>query len=53
MVQTYLFPSQIAMESSSESESDNTSHRAEGEEYMLKENDRPVPLTQADLNDLT
>ena len=53
MVQTYLFPSQIAMESSSESESDNTSHRAEGEEYMPEKNHQPVPLTQADLNDLT
>ena len=43
----------VAMKSSSESESDNTSDRGEGEEYMPEENDRPVVLTQADLNDLT
>ncbi|XP_076053032.1 uncharacterized protein LOC143032339 [Oratosquilla oratoria] len=43
----------VAMESSSESESDNALDRAEGGEYMPEENDRPVPLTQADLNDLT
>ena len=42
----------VTMESRSESESDNKSDRAEGEEYMPEENDRPVPLTQADLNDL-
>ena len=45
--------SDVAMESSSESKSDNTADRAEGEEYMPEENDRPVPLTQADLNNLT
>ena len=32
----------VAMESSCKSESDNTSHRADGEEYMPEENDRPV-----------
>ena len=41
------------MESSSEYESDNTSDREQGEEYMPEENDRSAPLTQADLNDLT
>ena len=40
------------MESSSESESDNTSDIAEGEEYMPEENDQPVRLTPADLSDL-
>ena len=43
----------VAMESSPEPESDNTADREEDEEYMSEENDRPVPLTQADLNDLT
>ena len=43
----------VAMESSSEYESDNTSDREQGEEYMPEENDRSAPLTQADLNDLT
>ena len=43
----------VAMESSSESKSDNTADRAQSEEYMPEENDRPVPLTQADLNELT
>ena len=41
------------MESSSEYESDNTSDREQGEEYMPEENDRSAPLTQAGLNDLT
>ena len=41
------------MESSSESESDDTSDREQGEGYMLEENDRPVLLKQADFNDLT
>ena len=43
----------VAIESSSEPESDNTADREEDEEYMPEENDKPVPLTQADLNDLT
>ena len=43
----------VAMGSSSESKSDNTADRAQSEEYMPEENDRPVPLTQADLNELT
>ena len=42
----------VVMESSSEYESDNTSDREQGEEYMPEENDRSAPLTQADLNDL-
>ena len=43
----------VAIKSSSESESDNTYDRTEGVEYWSEENDRPVPLTQADLNGLT
>ena len=43
----------VAIKSSSESESDNTYDRTEGVEYWSEENDRPLPLTQADLNDLT
>ena len=43
----------VEIESSSESESDNTYDRTEGAEYWSEENNRPVPLAQADLNDLT
>ena len=43
----------VAINSSSESESDNIYDRTEGVEYWSEENDLPVPLTQADLNDLT
>ena len=42
----------VAIRSSSESESENTYNRTAGVEYWSEENDRPVPLTQADLNDL-
>ena len=41
----------VAMESSSES--DNTYDRTEDEEHLSEENDKPVPLIQANLNDLT
>ena len=43
----------VAIKSSSGSESDNTYDRTEGVEYWSEENDRPVPLTQAALSDLT
>jgi len=42
----------VAIKSSSESESENTYDRTEGVEYWSEENDWPVPLTQAELNDL-
>ena len=43
----------VEIQSSSESESNNTFDRTEGAEYWSEENNRPVPLSQADLNDVT
>ena len=43
----------VTMESSSDSESSDMTDTAERSAYKPEEDDQPVPLTQAELNDLT
>ena len=42
----------VTMESSSDSKSSDTTDTAESDAYRPEEDDQPVPLTQAELNDL-
>ena len=44
--------SNVTMESSSDSKSSDTTDTAESDAYRPEEDDQPVPLTQAELNDL-
>ena len=53
MVLAYLFLSQMLQSNLALNQNLITHDRTEGVEYWSEENDRPVPLTQVDLNDLT